>query len=231
MPSPTCTVNATATTSGVDVAASSTPTIALVSASGVSVWSIECIGCDEANSVATINASLSVNQVAKTATFTAPSALGSAVIFRSRVNQGIDVNGNAQDSYTTTFKVAVLTAGNDRVGALNETTENGTGGWAAIVNKIIRKGAGPVRTSTSTTPYAVVAADEYIRIDSSAGAKEVDLPASPALGRTICIKRNGANNVTIDGNGKNIDGAATLVLSANYQTACMTYGGTEWELL
>jgi hypothetical protein len=138
MPSPTCTVDATSTTNGFDADASTSTEIALAATTGVDVWSIECIGTDEDQVVATINASLTIDQNAKTATFTTP-ADACALIFRSTVNRGKDVNGTAQTSYATTFGIYVLTAGGHRLGAVNETLEgNATFGWVAKVNALIR---------------------------------------------------------------------------------------------
>jgi hypothetical protein len=138
MPSPTCTVNASATSNGVNVTASSLITIALADTAGVSAWSIECIGTDDNNVAATINAALTVNQTTKTAEH-AGVAAGSALIFRSRVNNGRDVNGDLQSSYETTFGVYVLTSGARRVIAVNETTEGSASfGWVVQANAAIR---------------------------------------------------------------------------------------------
>lgn len=134
MPSPTCTVNATATTNGVNVAASSAVTIALADTTGVTSWSLSIFGTDETHSAP----ALTVNQTNKTATFTAPTA-GAALLFKSIVNNGVDVNGTAQPSYTTTFGIFVLTAASRRVVALGQTTEGDASfGWVKDINTIIR---------------------------------------------------------------------------------------------
>lgn len=139
MNSPICTVDGYATTNGVDVAASSTVTIALFDTGGVSQWNLTCLTTDELNSAVAVNTGLTINQAAKTATFTAPSQLGSALIFQSKINNGVDVNGVSQPSYTTTFKVSVETATGLRVGAFNETMENSaTSGSAGVVNAVVR---------------------------------------------------------------------------------------------
>lgn len=138
MPSPTCTVNATSTANGVNVSAASTITIALADTADVRSWSITCVGRDEAASAPT----LTVDTVTKTATFTSGAA-GSAYIFRSLVNGGVDQNGVAQASYATTFAVYVLTAGGDRVMALGEGVEGSASfGWISQINAAIRKVSG-----------------------------------------------------------------------------------------
>lgn len=68
-------------------------------------------------------------------------------------------------------------------------------------------------------------------VDSSSGAVTVTLP--PAVDyekKAFTIKRVGANNVTIDGDGsETIDGALTLVLSTNYDYAKVYSDGAEWH--
>lgn len=82
------------------------------------------------------------------------------------------------------------------------------------------------------SPYAVPTTVDVIDCDAAAGAIECDLPASPDTGETYVFRKSDAtNNVTIDGNGKNIDGAATKVLSSQYDTARLSYNGTEWAVL
>ena len=134
MPSPTCTVNSTATTNGVNVSAASTVNIALADTAGVTTWTLECIGRDDDAAAPTIT----INSVNKTATFTSGAA-GSAYVLKSTVNGGRDANGTLQTSYSTTFSVYVLVGG-ARVVASNETTEgNPTHGWTEQLNTVIRR--------------------------------------------------------------------------------------------
>lgn len=144
-PSPICTVNSGSTLNGVDVTGGSLVTIALASLAGVNLWQLQCIGTDETNVAATINSSLTINQVTKTATFNAPAGV-SALIFQSQVginSLGIDANNQPQASFTTTFGIYVDTGGGARVGAVNETFEGSAAyGWIIKVNAIIRSGGG-----------------------------------------------------------------------------------------
>lgn len=142
MPSPICEAKDgggafTATTNGKDVTPTNTVTIRLASTAGVSTWTITCFATDESSDAAAVTASLVVDAIAKTATFTAPSA-GKAYLFRSTVNNGIDANGVAQASYSTTFGVYTLTGGR-RVHAVDETFEShSTFGWVGDMNSVIR---------------------------------------------------------------------------------------------
>lgn len=151
MPSPACEVKDgsgaySATTNGVNVTPGNTITIHLVSSAGVNTWSISCITTDDQSDAATVTAALTIDSVAKTATFTAPVA-GRAYRFQSKVNGGIGPDGTAQSSYTTTFGVYTLTSGGLRVHAVDETFESdSTFGWIGDINSVIRN------PSSSSTP-------------------------------------------------------------------------------
>jgi hypothetical protein len=60
----------------------------------------------------------------------------------------------------------------------------------------------------------------------------VNLPAAPATGDIYVIKdangSAGASNILINGNGKNIDGSATLLVMTNFTQASLVYNGTGW---
>lgn len=125
------------TAGGVDVTSGNTITIHLIDTSA-STWTVSCTGTDENNVAATITSGLTIDSVARTATFTAPAA-GSALIFTSIVNGGVGVDGVAVSSYTTTFAIHVKTAGGKRVIAVTEKLEsNSSFGWVAQANSMIR---------------------------------------------------------------------------------------------
>ena len=138
-PNPACNINGGATPA--DVSATATVNGALVSSAGANFWSVTCIATDDANTVAAVNATLSVNQGAKTFSFTSLTA-PSAYIFQSVVGisgLGIDANGAPQPSFTTTFKVNVKTAGGRRVLAAGEQFEqDAVHGWINEINAAIR---------------------------------------------------------------------------------------------
>jgi hypothetical protein len=65
------------------------------------------------------------------------------------------------------------------------------------------------------------------------GAFGVDLDPAPSVNDQVIFKNKttSANNFTISGNGNNIDGAGTLVLSAGRASAILVFDGTEWIVL
>jgi len=77
---------------------------------------------------------------------------------------------------------------------------------------------------TVTANYTVEDGDVTLLADTSGGAFTITLPAVPTHGRTLSIKTIDATfTVTIDGNGNDIDGAATLGLVALYAGCTIQY--------
>lgn len=193
-PDPTCTVNATSTVNGVDVTGSSTVTIALADTAGVKQWNLTCINTDENHVAATITASLTVDLVGKTATFTAPSD-DCALIFQSKVNNGRDSNGVLDPSLSTTFGVYVLTMGGQRVGAFDEKTEgNAAFGWVAKVNPVIRASASGLVTYGDglhlSGTVVSVKPDSYILV----GTSGVSVDATSANTASKVVVRDASGN-------------------------------------
>jgi hypothetical protein len=138
------------------VAPGSLVTIALTDPTATRFWALQATSTDEQNSAQAAQASLRVNQITKTATFTAPSALGSAVLFQSTVGvggPGADQNGQAQPSYSESFKVNVLAQNGLSVLAAGEMAQQSSdAAWLAVVNAFIRSAAG---STASVWPYPV----------------------------------------------------------------------------
>ncbi len=84
--------------------------------------------------------------------------------------------------------------------------------------------------SASHTTSGAVALETLICTNSI--AITVTLHGKPADGDEVVVKRQNAQ-VTIAGNGQTIDGAATLVLSAQYDAPHLHYteSGSEWSII
>ena len=157
MASPLCQVKFGAgayasTTNGINATAGSVVVINLISSIGAPTWAIACVYADDLSTVASVNASLTIDPVGRTATFTAPVA-GRGYIFQSVINAGNNLATNQPDPTTaTTFGIWVPTASGARVLIPNETFESSaTSGWVADVNFPIRNpstGGGTVPTGT-----------------------------------------------------------------------------------
>lgn len=82
-----------------------------------------------------------------------------------------------------------------------------------------------------TAAYTAVKRDRILA-DTSGGAWTLTLPASPVAGDMIEVQdATGswlAENLTVDGNGNDIDGSATFIGNIYGDQFTLTYNGTEW---
>lgn len=179
MSSPTCLVNTQSTLNGVTVTGGTDVTIELLDPAGVKQWSLQCVYTDEHNDIVTINNDLVVDLTTKSAIFTAPAydGYGAALIFQSKINNGLDPNGRVDPLLTVTFGVYVLSQNGRRIHAVNETTESDSVfGWIPPINDCLRNipvEGGLVPTDAGDgLVYAlgalnVVAADESIQVNAN----------------------------------------------------------------
>src|SRR5271169_553033 len=146
-----CTVNGQATTSeSVKVTAGTTVTIQLNDPTGVNSYIPTCSGTDERNDAATIQASLTINNITKTATFTAPNndGYGCMMTFISLV-----IGSQSTITDTAKFGIAVLTTAGLEKFAQNETTEGNTKyGWIPKLNNLVENSAGPLENTATPNP-------------------------------------------------------------------------------
>lgn len=100
-------------------------------------------------------------------------------------------------------------------------------------------GSGQSLTATTpfTSPAPTSGKERVVEVDTvTIGAPStVNLPATPSLHGTVVVKDStggaAANNLTVQGNGNTIDGAATRVLSVDYEVAQFRWDGTEWKVV
>jgi hypothetical protein len=101
-------------------------------------------------------------------------------------------------------------------------------GGAPVISATRRITASGAVTVSATTDYYICIAK------GTPAATPVDLPATPTTGLTFKIKDCGgvaaADNITITPNSGNIDGAATYVMSTNWQAVEVIYDGTQWTV-
>ena len=129
------------TQEGYNVTPGAVISIQLVSAVGVSQWTLQVFGVDEVtgNPPVLVGVDSTTNVVStptSIVTFTMPAGVGvgRAILFRSMTNGGEDVS---------TFGVYTFTSGGLRVAAVGERFEgNSNFGWAPTLNSLIRSGGG-----------------------------------------------------------------------------------------
>lgn len=95
-------------------------------------------------------------------------------------------------------------------------------------------GLGVVAVALADSPYDVQPTDRVLLVDTSDGAVTAKLPADggPFDGRPLLIvdaaSNFATNNFTLDGNGQNINGSATLVFSTDDVGSSLVWAGAEW---
>lgn len=101
----------------------------------------------------------------------------------------------------------------------------GRGNWETATS-------GQINVTNVAGNYTALSTDYYIGVDTAGGAYTITLPLNPVVGQAYDIVDStghaGANNITISGNGHNINGAATTTISTNYGALSLVYNGTQW---
>lgn len=138
----------------------------------------------------------------------------------------------------TTGGALILTSGTG--GTTNGAVNLQAGGVttaSVVTNKFVfnqgrRRNVKTISSAGGT--YATLATDDYIAITTLAVPFTINLPATPIVGDEYQIKDATGNaaisNVTIAGNGNNIDGIATFVLSQPYAAVTLTFVGGQWSV-
>jgi len=87
---------------------------------------------------------------------------------------------------------------------------------------------------TSSVSYNMQQTD-WLVISTATTARTIFLPSSPVTWQYHNVK-DGAGNanskkITIDGNGNDIDGDATIIINGKYSAYSFVYNGTEWNVI
>jgi hypothetical protein len=91
-------------------------------------------------------------------------------------------------------------------------------------------------TLVNTTPYVVAAGDDFLGVDCSGGAIQINLPNAPATGRVFIVKDStgsaATHNITVTtvGGVVNIDGATTFVMNTNFQSVQVLFDGSTYQI-
>ena len=144
---------------------------------------------------------------------------GSSSVSRLLFNDGAD---DAWLEYNHATRTAAIGAAGASLIEFNASRVGLLKGWAAH-----RTGAGG--------SYSILATDHVIGVTSTAAPRTLTLPASGRVaGMTFVIKdeSGGAatNNITVQGNGANIDGAASHVINTNYGFVALYWTGAIWAV-
>lgn len=105
---------------------------------------------------------------------------------------------------------------------------------------ILKTGEGAGAPQVMSSDHTVLTTDGDFFCDLSGGAWTVKLPSNPSIGEKHNFKDHlfyaTTNNLTIDGNGKNVEQwaggtAPTLVLNRNGDSVALQYNGTTWSIV
>lgn len=119
-----------------------------------------------------------------------------------------------------------------------DTVANGVSGSAGPTPST--GAAWPLLTSTTVTTTTTITVTEYQQYDPSGGAFTLNAPATPAAGNMFGIKNmsnNSTTEITLDGNGSNIEDPSSFALSATVQVKgdgiglVYQYNGSSWVLV
>lgn len=90
--------------------------------------------------------------------------------------------------------------------------------------------------AVSTTPYVVAATDDFMGVNSSGSAIQINLPNAPATGRVYTIKDStgsaAVHNITVTtvGGIVNIDGATSFVMNTAYESINVLFDGSTYQI-
>jgi hypothetical protein len=90
----------------------------------------------------------------------------------------------------------------------------------------------PIRTITGS--YSASVSDVFIMCDATLGDIQVTTYVTAGnVGRALYVKKvdSSANTVTVSGNGSNIDGTSTKIITTQYDTLTMVSTATSWNII
>jgi hypothetical protein len=86
--------------------------------------------------------------------------------------------------------------------------------------------------SNKSNDFSVPAYGGQYNVSTSANTVNATMSATPIIGAVLDITDVGGafatNNLTVTGNGNNVNGGATAVFSTNYSHICLWFTGTKW---
>lgn len=122
--------------------------------------------------------------------------------------------------------------GNGASGGVASVSGSGLGTFSGLITTAgINLNSG----ATQVGAYSVSVNDYYVNVNTSGGSFTVTLPASLVSGKTWVIKdvvgSCQSNNLTISGNGNNIDGVSTILIATNYGSVTIYSNGSAYFIV
>lgn len=99
----------------------------------------------------------------------------------------------------------------------------------------LRTDAATLDVTATTTSILVTSAMRLIAVGALSAPITVTLPASPSLGEVHYVSDTvgsaGTNNITISGNGNNINASSTFVMNVAYTSITVCWTGSRWNII
>ncbi len=89
-------------------------------------------------------------------------------------------------------------------------------------------------TAVSTSPYVVLSTDQFLGVDSTGGARTIQLPNAPTTGQVFYVivvaGTADTNNITVTtvGGVVTIDGSTSYVMNTEYSAISLVFNGTSY---
>ncbi len=165
-----------------------------------------------------------------------PASIGAATA--SHAHAEADVTGLAADLALKAPLAAPAFTGNPTATTQSAGDNSTKVATTAFVQAAVDGPRPAIRNTTSKvtgdSPYTVVDNDYTIFANTASGDLTIKLPAAPQQGRVVEIKNvnGGVHALTLDGNGKNIDGSATETTTTNNRSYTLHYDATfDWAIV
>jgi hypothetical protein len=159
-------------------------------------------------------------------------SMGPSRLWYDSVDPGVsETNIDVFNWWLNTSSNATFLCLDNTIGSQVWQQRVGNGQSASFSNLAFTQGLFTGYTVPGAYPYAVLSTDYIVLVDTGS-ARTINLMASPINGQQLIIKDTvgsaGSNNITISGNGKNIDGSGSKSISTNYGSTTLMYNGTQW---
>ncbi len=167
----------------------------------------------------------------------------------------VAANLNMSYVYIQGASVAITVDATSTLTLLNCFNVPAISGAGSVVSNEIFSTTGPAITTTTQSGYAPYyfesaqlvkitlpagdyavsdLQDYFVGVDTSA-ARAITLDATPLTGQYVIVKDKtgtaAAFNITVSGNGNNIDGSGSYVINTNYASISLVFTGAEWSVV